>query len=76
MWGMVIGALLVLLKVAELGPTANWPWWAVLTPFALIIVWWEVIVPVFGLRQKAEQKKHDQERKDRFERLYGKNKKS
>jgi small Trp-rich protein len=74
MYLMVIGALLVIVKALGLGPTANWPWWLVLTPFALVIVWWEVIVPMFHLRERAEKKKSDQERKERAERLYGKKK--
>ena len=75
MFGMVIGALLVLLKLAGVGPTADWPWWVVFLPFALVIVYWEVISPMFGLKQKAEAKKLQQEKQDRFDRLYGKGKK-
>ena len=75
MYIMILGAILVLLKVADIGPTAQWPWWAVLIPFALVLFWWEVIEKVFGLRAKREQKQLEQEKKDRFDRLYGKNKK-
>jgi len=74
MWMLVIGFLLVLLKFADLNPVANWPWWVVLMPFALIVFWWEVIEKVFGLRAKREQKALEQERKERAERLYGKKK--
>ena len=74
MYVMLIGALLVILKALELGPTANWPWWLVLIPFALVIVWWEVISPMFHLREKAEKKKLEQEHKERSDRLYGKKK--
>ncbi len=74
MWMLVIGFLLTLLKFADINPVANWPWWVVLMPFALIIIWWEVIEKVFGLRQKREQARMEQERKERAERLYGKKK--
>ena len=40
MYFVGIGALLLLLKVAELGPFGAWPWWAVLWPFACAVVWW------------------------------------
>lgn len=74
MYVMIIGALLVILKALEIGPTANWPWWLVVTPFVLVVVWWEVITPMFHLREKAEKKKFEQEHKERAERLYGKKK--
>ncbi len=38
---VVIGILLVVVKLAEFGPFARWPWWAVLIPFGLAILWWE-----------------------------------
>jgi small Trp-rich protein len=38
---VVIGTLLLLAKLAEFGPTANWSWWVVLAPFAGAILWWQ-----------------------------------
>ncbi|MGB4060761.1 MAG: TIGR04438 family Trp-rich protein [Burkholderiaceae bacterium] len=40
MWFLGLGLLLSLLKVQELTPVANWPWWAVLAPFGLAAAWW------------------------------------
>lgn len=37
---IVLGALLVALKLAGLEPVADWPWLAVLAPFALGLGWW------------------------------------
>ncbi|OWQ93182.1 hypothetical protein CDN99_01400 [Roseateles aquatilis] len=41
MWFLVIGVLLILLKLAEVGPIAGLSWWWVLSPLALAVVWWE-----------------------------------
>ena len=35
-----LGILLLALKYLEIGPTAAWSWWAVLSPFALAVLWW------------------------------------
>lgn len=40
MWMVVVGVVFLVMKWAEVGPGANWPWWAVLTPFGLAVLWW------------------------------------
>ena len=36
-----IGILLLAIKYLELVPSiAAWSWWAVLSPFALAVIWW------------------------------------
>ena len=37
---VIIGVLLLLAKVADVGPTASWAWWWVLSPFAGAVAWW------------------------------------
>lgn len=37
---VVLGTLLLVMKFAEFGPVAAWPWWLVLAPFGLAILWW------------------------------------
>jgi len=37
---IVIGVLLVLLKLGEIGPVAGWAWFWVLSPFGLALIWW------------------------------------
>lgn len=41
MWFIVVGVLLLLMKVAEVGPVADLSWWWVLAPFGIAVVWWE-----------------------------------
>ncbi|CAN5496404.1 hypothetical protein BH09PSE5_BH09PSE5_49470 [soil metagenome] len=40
MYMVILGTLLLLLKVLQIGPTAEWSWFAVLAPFVLAVVWW------------------------------------
>jgi small Trp-rich protein len=40
MYLLALGVILLALKYLEIGPVAAWPWWGVLSPFALAVVWW------------------------------------
>lgn len=64
---LVIGILMALLKFAEIGPFAAMSWWWVALPFVLVVVWWEVIVPVFALDKKKEHEEFERERKKRMD---------
>jgi small Trp-rich protein len=35
-----LGLVLLILKFMEIGPTAAWDWWIVLSPFGLAMAWW------------------------------------
>jgi small Trp-rich protein len=37
---LLLGVVFVLLHWAGIGPSANWPWWALLLPFGLAVLWW------------------------------------
>lgn len=71
MYLLVIGFLLVIMKFMEFGPVGNWSWWIVLSPFVIIIFWWEVIERVFKLREKREAAQLVKDRKERADRLMG-----
>lgn len=71
MYLLIIGFLLVIMKFMEFGPVATWSWWAVLSPFIAIIIWWEVIEKVFKLRQKREAAQLEREKKERLDRMMG-----
>lgn len=53
----VIALIILLLKLAEIGPTANWSWFWVLMPFAVLALWWSVIAPMIGWDKKQAEKK-------------------
>ncbi len=40
MYLLGLGIVLLLMKYLEIGPPAQWSWWAVLSPFALAVAWW------------------------------------
>lgn len=72
MYLLIIGFLLVLLKFMDISPVSGWSWWVVLSPFFIILFWWEVIERFFKLREKREAAKLVAERKERQDRLMGK----
>lgn len=59
----VIAVLILIMKVAEFGPVATWSWWVVLTPFALLFAWWEIICPAIGWDKKSAERKMAQDAK-------------
>ncbi|UUX96927.1 TIGR04438 family Trp-rich protein [Aquabacterium sp. J223] len=61
---LLVGVLLVLLKLGELGPTAAWSWWAVLSPFGLALLWWWWS-DSSGRTQRRAMEKFDAKREER-----------
>ena len=37
---LLIGLVAAVMKYLEFGPVAAWPWYVVLSPFALAVLWW------------------------------------
>ncbi len=66
MWGVVIGLLLVVAKVAEFGPFADWSWWIILSPFAAAAVWWQ-FADSTGLTKRREIERIEQRKQERRE---------
>ncbi len=64
---LIIGILLAVLRYAELGPFAKLSWWWVAVPFVLVIIYWEVVVPMFHLDKKKEHVEFEAERKKRMD---------
>lgn len=65
---LVIGVLLAVLRYLELGPFAKVSWWWVALPFVLVVIWWEVVTPIFGLDKKKEHADFERDRKARMDR--------
>ncbi|MFA7665060.1 MAG: TIGR04438 family Trp-rich protein [Burkholderiaceae bacterium] len=49
-----IGLLLLGLRAFGVEPVAGWPWFWVLSPFALAFVWFEIAEPLLGLNRVAD----------------------
>jgi small Trp-rich protein len=64
---LIVGILLAGLRYAELGPFAKLSWWWIGLPFVLVIIWWEVIAPMFALDKKKDHAEFEAERKKRME---------
>ena len=64
---VIVGVLLMLAKFAEIGPTAGWPWWAVLAPFGGAALWWAFADSTGITQRRAMQKMEDRkiERRER-----------
>lgn len=64
MWFIVLGVLLVLLKLADIGPPGVWSWWVVLLPFALAWAWW-LWADGTGFTKRAEMQKMEERKEER-----------
>ena len=64
---VAIGVLLFILKLAEVGPVANWAWWWVLAPFAAAAAWWQ-FADSTGITQRKAIDKMEQRKVDRRDR--------
>jgi small Trp-rich protein len=40
MYFLLAGVAMLLMKYLEIGPVAAFPWWVVLSPFAMAVAWW------------------------------------
>jgi small Trp-rich protein len=61
-----IGALLVILRLLEIGPFATLSWWWVLAPLAASVLWFEWLERVFGRdKRQVEAVEWEQRRRER-----------
>jgi small Trp-rich protein len=61
---IVLGVLLLLMKIADFGPVSAWPWWAVLWPFGVAMLWWWW-ADVSGWTKRRQMEKMDAKKKQR-----------
>jgi len=64
---VIVGAILLGMKIFEIGPVAEWPWWAILTPFGLAVAWW-VYADTSGLTQRRAMRRMEERKIARRER--------
>ena len=67
MWFLGLGLLSLLLKLQEIAPVAAWPWWGVLAPFGLAVLWWAWADSSGYTKQRAIDKENKR-KADRIER--------
>jgi len=67
---VIIGVLLIVLKVANIGPFGAWnleffgDLWKFIVPFIFAVLWW-VWSDVSGLNKRREMERMEQKKKDR-----------
>ena len=67
MYFLGLGLILLVLKFLEVGPVAAWPWWWVLSPFALAVAWW-AWADSSGYTKRKAMERENQRRQDRIDR--------
>jgi small Trp-rich protein len=66
MYLLGLGLVLLLMKYLEFGAVAEWPWWVVLAPFGLAVLWW-AWADMSGYTKRKAAEKIDQRKRDRID---------
>ena len=66
MYFLLIGIVVGALKYLEMGPFTALPWWMVLSPFGMAVLWWWY-ADSSGYTKRKEIEKMDKRREDRIE---------
>ena len=64
---VLIGLALAALKYFEVGFFAKLSWLWVALPFVLIVIWWEIVVPLLGLDKAKEHEEFEKQKRARME---------
>ena len=64
MYLVVLGVLLLLMKIADVGPVGAWSWLAVLSPFAGAVIWW-AFADASGWTKRREVDKMEEKKRQR-----------
>ena len=67
MYFLLLGIAALIMKYIEFGPVAAWPWWVVLSPFGMAVLWW-AWADSSGYTKRVEMDKMEKRKKDRLER--------
>jgi small Trp-rich protein len=68
MWLVLVGLILLVSKLLEIGPLVDLSWFWVLLPFVVALVWWEVFERRLGLDKKKAFDELEQAKKERIAR--------
>jgi small Trp-rich protein len=64
MFFIIVGVLLIVAKLAEFGPVAQWSWWIVLAPFGAAALWW-AFADSTGITKRREMDKLEDKKVER-----------
>ena len=54
---VIIASIILLLKIIGIAPIAGLSWWWVMSPWVVILLWWEVVAPMVGWDKRNAEKK-------------------
>ncbi len=66
MYLLALGIILLVLKYLGVGPVATWPWWVVLSPFGLAVLWW-AWADWSGYTKRKVMKRQDERKQARID---------
>ena len=66
MYLLGLGIVLLALKYLEIGPVAEWSWWAVLSPLAGAVAWW-MWADWSGYTKKKAMEREDRRKQARID---------
>ena len=66
MYAVGLGVILMLMKYLDIDPVVNWPWWWVLSPFGVAVVWW-FWADSTGWTKKQAMKRENERRQARID---------
>ena len=66
MWMLWVGLVLLLLKLAMIGPFADLSWWWVVLPFVGAFIWFELFERRLGLDKKKAFDELDRAKQERI----------
>jgi len=69
MWMLWVGLVLLLLKLAAIGPFEELSWWWVALPFVGAFIWFELFEKRLGLDKKKEFDELDRAKQDRIKKV-------
>ncbi|MDB5806389.1 MAG: hypothetical protein JWN73_3711 [Betaproteobacteria bacterium] len=64
---LLVGIALAALKYFEVGPFAKLSWLWVALPFVMVVIWWEIIIPLLGLDKAKEHEEFEKLKKARMD---------
>ena len=71
-WILGAATIALVLKYLEISPVAQFPWWQILIPFALLFIWFEFGEKLFGLDRKGDDVEDDlsKAKRERIAKMY------
>ena len=64
---LLVGVALAALKYFEVGPFAKLSWLWVALPFVMVVIWWEILIPLMGLDKDKEHAEFEKQKKARMD---------